>query len=495
MNDAHTAAFDRLAELNRKPHAKPRRPAATDAAVSLDDFWAYMPMHAYIYAPTREMWPARSVNARIPPLRAGEDEDGTPKFIAASAWLDQNKPVEQMTWAPGLPPVIADRLISEGGWIERDGVHCFNLYRPPIVKPGNAAQAGPWLDHVNKVFGACRHHIVRWLAHRVQHPQDKINHGLVLGGAQGIGKDSLLEPVKHAIGPWNFVEVSPVQMLGRFNGFVKSTILRLSEARDLGDFDRFRFYDHMKVYTAAPPDVLRVDEKNLREHSVLNCTGVVITTNHKADGIFLPADDRRHYVAWSDLAKEDFGSDYWIRLWTYYGNGGLGHVAAYLAQLDLDGFDPKAPPPKTEAFWQIVNANRAPEDAELADVIDALGEDAKDGPLPPLALTLAAVASKATELAPTDKNGNPERGSFAAWLGDRRNRRQIPHRFEQCGYSPVRNDAAKDGLWKVAGARQVIYALDSQSLRERFAAAEQLVESLGETVFTLELSGVAGRSV
>ena len=72
----------------------------------------------------------------------------------------------------------------------------------------------------------------------------------LLGGAQGIGKDTLLEPVKHAVGPWNFREVSPQQMLGRFNGFLKSVILRISEARDLGDVNRFEFYDHMKAYTA-----------------------------------------------------------------------------------------------------------------------------------------------------------------------------------------------------------------------------------------------------
>jgi hypothetical protein len=30
-------------------------------------------------------------------------------------------------------------------------------------------------------------------------------------------------------------------------------------------------------------------------------------------------------------------------------------------QLDLSGFDPKAPPPKTAAFWDIVNSNRTPE--------------------------------------------------------------------------------------------------------------------------------------
>jgi hypothetical protein len=60
-------------------------------------------------------------------------------------------------------------------------------------------------------------------------------------------------------------------------------------------------------------------------------------------------------------------------------NKGLGEVdedqvlvAAYLASLDISGFNPKAPPPKTPAFWAIV-ANRAPEDAELADVLDGLG--------------------------------------------------------------------------------------------------------------------------
>ena len=51
----------------------------------------------------------------------------------------------------------------------------------------------------------------------------------------------------------------------------------------------------------------------------------------------------------------------------------LIHVAAYLASLDISGFDPKAPSPKTPAFWDIVDANRAPEDAELADVLDRMG--------------------------------------------------------------------------------------------------------------------------
>jgi Family of unknown function (DUF5906) len=282
----------------------------------------------------------------------------------------------------------------------------------------------------------------------------------VLGGKQGIGKDTALEPVKYAVGPWNFAEVSPQQMLGRFNGYLKSVILRVSEARDLGEVNRYQFYDHLKAYTAAPPDVLRVDEKNLREYSVFNCCGVIITSNHKTDGIFLPDDDRRHYVAWSELDKADFDTDYWSRIWSYYlDQGGFRHVAAYLAQLDISGFDAKAPPPKTEAFWNIVNASRPSEDAELADILDLLGN--------PKATTLKKV------IAAADRN---ERKDFSEWLSDRKNRRVIPHRFEACEYVPVRNPdrQQKSGVWVIGGERQVVYAKQVLPLHDQIAAARRL---------------------
>jgi len=201
--------------------------------------------------------------------------------------------------------------------------------------------------------------------------------------------------------------------------------------------------------------VLRGDEKNLLQYSVLNCCAVTITTDHETDGIYLPADDRRHFVAWSDLTKDDFAASYWSDLWGFYADGGNRHVAAFLADLDLSGFDPKAPPPKTAAFWDIVDASRAPEDAELADVLDDLGN--------PPATTLSRIFARA-----------PER--FQEWLRDRKNSRAIPHRLEKCGYVNIRNDVAKDGLWRLDGRRQAIYARIDFSIRERLAAAKQLAE-------------------
>jgi hypothetical protein len=441
----------RKAKAKSKPHveAPPIQPAQADGPVRMEDFYAYMPAHSYLFVPTGEMWPATSVDARVPPVLVR----GRAKPLPASRWLDSNRAVEQMTWAPGEPMEIRDKLIADGGWFNRAGCSTFNLYRPAslVPRPGDPA---PWLRHFHYIYPEGADHAIKWLAHRAQKPHEKVNHALVPGGPQGIGKDTLLHPVKEAIGPWNFADVSPQNILGRFNKFVRSVILRVSEARDLGDTDRYAFYDHMKVYTAAPPDVLRVDEKFKGEYYVPNVCGVIITTNHKSDGIFLPADDRRHYVLWSPRTKENFQPEYWAAFWRWLNGGGTEFVAHYLKTLDLSGWDAKAPPPKTQAFWEIVDASRAPEDAEMRDVLDKLGQ--------PDAVTLSQIISRAED-------------GFKFWLENRRNTRQIPHRLEECGYVPVRNPTDKrDGLWMHGKKRQRVYAKQHLSVRDQIAAAQKL---------------------
>lgn len=443
---------------------KKKPPPPDDSGVHLKDFVAYMQSHDYIYLPAGDFWPAERVNARIPPVPVVAAK-GKHKTVRASEWLASNAPVEQMTWAPGLPQLIRDRLVSDGGWTERQGVTVLNLYRPPRPVQGDPAEAELWIDHIQTIYPDEGDHIIKWLAHRVQRPQEKINHGLVLGGVPGIGKDTLLEPVKHAVGAWNFKEASPKQVLGRFNGFLKSVVLRISEAKDMGEFDRFTFYDHMKTLLAAPPDVLRVDEKNLREHDVFNVTGPIMTTNHRTDGVYLPADDRRHFVAWSEARQEDFDPEYWNERWRWYESGGFGHVAAYLQTLDISDFNSKAPPKKTEAFWAIVNANRSSEDAELDDALDQLGDHTGSGERLK-AVTLDMIIINATE-------------ELAEWLRERKNRRAIPHRLERCGYIPVRNADAADGLFKVRGRRQAVYGRADLSIRDRLEAAARLAREMG----------------
>jgi hypothetical protein len=177
--------------------------------LSFDDFVAYRGMHNYIFLSSREPWPAASIDAELPPVPVTDDKGkpvidkktGKPVFMPAHKWLDQHRPVHQMTWAPNLPPFIHNKVVAEGGWIDKQGAICLNLYLPPTLKHGDSRKAQPWLDHVRKIYPNDAKHIISYLAHRVQRPGDKPNHGLLLGGVQGIGKDTMLEPVKHAVGP------------------------------------------------------------------------------------------------------------------------------------------------------------------------------------------------------------------------------------------------------------------------------------------------------
>ena len=173
--------------------------------IAPSDFYAVLPQHRYLYIPTRDLWPAASIVGKL-----GKD---------ARKDLDVDRAVVQMTWHPNEPLIIEDRIVADGGWVPHPGVRVGNLYRGPNPINGDAAQAGMWREHLRLIYPDDADHIERWLAHRVQRPGVKINHALVLGGAQGIGKDTLLEPVKFAVGPWNWSEISPTQMLGRFNGW------------------------------------------------------------------------------------------------------------------------------------------------------------------------------------------------------------------------------------------------------------------------------------
>ena len=72
-----------------------------------------------------------------------------------------------------LPLVVADKLISDGGWIERQGVSTFNLYRPPSITLGDAKKAKPWTDLVRKVYPDDADEIFNFFAHRGSGPRRK----------------------------------------------------------------------------------------------------------------------------------------------------------------------------------------------------------------------------------------------------------------------------------------------------------------------------------
>jgi hypothetical protein len=431
---------------------------SADNHIGLEDFYAVPESHQFIYMPTRGHWPKESVDSILPMIQMPYKQNGKFVRLKPSTWLKQYRRIEQITWVPGLSEIVENKLIFDCGWQERPGARVLNLYRPPQITLGDANAATPWLDHLRLLYPEDGDDVINWLAHRVQYPGQKPNHALVLGGGQGIGKDMILQPVKMAVGPWNFQEISPTNLLESWNPFVKAVVLRMNEAHDLGDSERanrYALYERVKIYAAAPPDVLRCNDKYIRQHYVPNVLGLVITTNHKTDGVYLPSDDRRHLVAWSHRTKEEFSKEYWNGMWQWLlREGGNEQVAAYLTQHDLAAFDPCALPRQTAAFFDIVAASQAPEDAELADVLDEIGNGQGR---PEICSLLSLVASP--------------HGATLEWLLDRRHRRSIPHRLERCGYIACRNPNESDGLWRINGRRQTLYVKASLPPEQQLRAA------------------------
>ena len=443
-----------------------RTPGGNAAAVSFTDFVAYAPSRSCIYLPCKTPWPNASVDTRLPrmPLLDGRgkpvvDGKGKPKTIAASEWLEKNQSVEAFTWIPGEPEFIKDKLAVDGGWVRKPGATTLNTYRPPEIVPGDAGKAQRWVDHWRKLYRDDTEHLLAWMAARVQRPEVKPNHAIVLGGQPGIGKDTLLEPLVTAVGAWNFRDVTASQLFSKNNEFLRGVILRVSEARDMGEqgqTSRYGLYEHAKSALAIPPDTLRVNEKYLREYHIFNRFGMIITTNYR-DALYLPDNDRRYFITYSDQAPGEFDPAFWKDFWAWYRNGGIEHVVAWLRQYDLSAFDPKATPRRTTSFDYMVGTERGEEYAELLNAIAALGN--------PKALTLVQLMEKAPAL---------------EWLHDTHKRRFIRHRLEECGYIVVPNPDAVDRLWYVNKKRQVIYTQSGLPYEQRRAAAQGLQDALDE---------------
>ena len=417
-----------------------------------------MPAHKYVFVPTRDLWPAASVNSRLPPVPLTK-ADGSPVLdkkgkqikLPANLWLDQNQPVEQMTWAPG-EPLIRDKLVADGGWIERPGARSFNLYRPPPLITGNAAEADPWLDHVRKSIPmmpstssagwrtGCSGRTKRSITPGARrHPRDRQGQLARPGQARG-------RPVEFP-GGIAAADARPLQRVP------ESVILRISEARDLGEFDRFKFYEHMKAYTAARPTCCASTRSTCASTTSFNCCGLV--DHHQPPG-------RRHLPAGRRSPP--------LRgLVAAYQGGLCRRLLDHAVGLVRGAADSTSPPICGESILPASmprrrrrrpgvlgsgRAGRTPEDAELADVLDAIGEPEvkekdRDAVSQPNVVTIAAMIHHAAQ--------NAKHLEFADWLRDRKNRRNIPHRMEACGYVAVHNPAAKDGLWKIKGRRVVVY--------------------------------------
>ena len=202
--------------------------ASPEKLLPVSDFVAHMPTKKLIYMQTGDLWPAASVDARVPPCEV-VDSSGNPIFKPngeplrepASDWLSAHAPVEQMTFAPGEPQIIHGKLMLESGWAVLKGAAAFNIYLPPPPLPPGAdpAKAGRWLDHVKLLYPEEGGHIIKYFAHCAQRPGRRSTMGWCSAASRASARTRCSRRSGTLSAPGMFKRFPPWSMMGRFNGF------------------------------------------------------------------------------------------------------------------------------------------------------------------------------------------------------------------------------------------------------------------------------------
>jgi len=229
-----------------------------------------------------------------------------------------------LTYVPGGEKIVDDRL---------------NLWRQSDLVPAPGEDVSPWLDLLEGIVSdeKEREYLVQRLAFDIQHPDQKVNHHLLLfSKTQGVGKDTLIYPYVQAIGDWNVSYVPGDENSLRFNGYLMHSKVVIYQETDIAD--KRRSYNHWKQFAAAPPEYIAVNEKHNPVVNIPNLHSYIFMSNI-FDSIALEGSDRR--LSCIHCTEDPLDKKMARKIWQWYHSGGFEAVAGYLAEIDLASFDPQ----------------------------------------------------------------------------------------------------------------------------------------------------------
>lgn len=357
--------------------------------------------------------------------------------------VENDQFVEGSTWWPGKDQLIRDWFVDNDGFYPAAGRRIYNQYKPPPEMEGEADKAGPWIEHVKRLYPNAIEHefIFNFCAHMVQRPHEKCNAGVVLSGEQRIGKDAILYPLKAVVGSWNTKDIGPDELfVQNSQPWVQTLMLTINEVRPSKDeFHASSLYNMCKPLLASPPMVLPRPEKFEKLRYVINVMRVFFTTNDWM-AMYIPPGDGRMFIAHSALAtlwQVDAGKpDYFAELYSWFDAGGSGHVGAWLRERDLTSFNPKGEVPKTVGWEAVAESWQAPEDC-VSTAIEVMGR-------PPVVF--------GAEMTAVQFDGAEE------MAGMLKSPRKLAHRMQKAGYMLVKPDGER---WS--------YVVDGVMFRSRTA--------------------------
>lgn len=257
-----------------------------------------------------------------------------------------------LVFAPGEPPITSKNEI--------------NMWTDFAVAPvaGGVEPYTELRDHLFPDPQECRY-IEQWLAHKLKHPGVKMNTALVVWSQlEGVGKNLLFETVGDIIGAAHSCVIGQKDLIGNFNSWAKNRLFVIGD--EVLSSGVRKEVDQLKgLITGA---YLRINEKNQPEYEIANYTSFVFLSNH-GDAVHLEKGNRRFFV--SEIKAAPLCSEFYASYAAWRDNGGLAALHHYLInEVNLNGFDPKAPAPMTEAKNDMVSTGRSGLEQWMADALE-----------------------------------------------------------------------------------------------------------------------------
>jgi hypothetical protein len=253
----------------------------------------------------------------------------------------------------------------------------FNGYNEKIKTEYNIDKTekilSPFLDLAYTICGENKDHtnyFIKFIAHMIQKPNEKIPICFILKGKQGTGKNMLLMAISNIIGKDYYITSSkPKDFFGDFaEGFYRKLLVNMNECEGKDTFD---FEGKIKSFITE--DTININPKYIRPTEIRNIARIIITTNKPNP---IPIDVKsidRRFVVFQGSEKyldKKYSFNYWEKLNNHFNcNEFISCLYNYLNTININDTNWKKERPITEAYKEICRLYAPVEALFLEDYI------------------------------------------------------------------------------------------------------------------------------
>jgi hypothetical protein len=285
--------------------------------------------------------------------------DGGYKVKVANAFIDHpdTKRYETTTYWP-----------TEKSEVVEHGRVCLNTWAPPMHSYTEEEPA-LFLEHVEYLLPNAHDLLLDWLAHKVQHPDER-SYAFILAatGDQGVGRSMLFDMLRRVYRDTSTVSMGDFLGVGsQFNGWeLGKQMVFVEETKALPDrVDKWSVYETMKERIDTRPTPFECNQKYGASIQAMRWYNVLMATNHR-DSISLPAtftpeEERRTQVEYCPEKRRD--PSYYARLLEGWDANEAARVYHWLMRRDVS--QRAVWPTMTQAKLDLLTATQSPTDEAM----------------------------------------------------------------------------------------------------------------------------------